>query len=100
MIRNAKDKIVYVGRASGRGTPWDVLKKRKSSHRHRGEGTFDFADVQQSKAANRGAEDVIFNRERLAAEAEGRTLLNRINPIGPRNQRGRSYVNEWVREQQ
>lgn len=68
-VRNAEGEIVYVGRASGKGDKDAVLKQRKSSHKHKNEGDFEVLDVQQSGAANRGAEDVIYNRERLKAAA-------------------------------
>ncbi len=94
-IRNSEGNIVYVGRASGKGDAGKVLAKRESSHEHKGKGKFEILDEQQSKAANRGAEDVIYNRERLKAEAEGRSLLNKQNPISDRNRKGRGYVDAY-----
>jgi hypothetical protein len=97
-IRNAEGQVVYVGRASGAGTPAEVLAARASSHEYRGVGTFRIEEAQATRAANRGAEDVIYQRERLKARDEGRTLLNKENPISPRNPRKRGYVDAYNEE--
>jgi hypothetical protein len=54
------------------------------SVRHKGKGEFDILDKQGSREANRGGEEVIFQRERLKAEGEGCSLLNINQPISGR----------------
>ena len=97
------DDVLYVGRASGKGDAQQVLEKRKSAHEHKDKGEFRVADVNGSYEANRGAEDVIYRREQLKAQAKDRTLLNKHNPIGARNKKGKKYVgaynDEWVQSE-
>ncbi len=68
------------------------------SVRHMGQGTFDILDSQGSREANRGGEEVIFQRERLKAEGEGRSLLNINQPISGRNQeKAQGFVEQWMK---
>lgn len=98
-IKDSNNKTIYVGRASGKGTPQQVLDRRIGEpHKHKDAGRFVIEDVQKSKGANRGAEDVIYNKERLKAEKENRQLLNIEQPISPRNKKGRQYVEDYVKE--
>lgn len=97
-IRDVDDNVIYVGRASGKGTPQQVLSKRISNHDHAGAGRFQIEETQGSYAANRGAEDVIYQRELLKSQSEGRTLLNIDQPIGPRNPHGRDYIDAYHKE--
>lgn len=97
-IRDADDNVIYVGRASGKGAPEQVLAKRASGHEHRNAGDFHIEDVQGSYGANHGAEEVIYQRELLKAQSEGRTLLNKNLPISPRNPRGRGYIDAYHKE--
>lgn len=97
-IRNAAGQIVYVGRASGEGDAEAVLGKRESSHQHKGQGRFGILDTQDSREANRGGEEVIYQRERLKAEGEGRKLLNIIQPVSGRNkEKAQRYVEQWMK---
>jgi hypothetical protein len=97
-IRNAAGQIVYVGRASGEGDENKVLRKRRSSHEHRDEGEFEVLDVQTSRGANRGGEEVIFQRERLKAEGEGRSLLNTNQPVSGRSkEKAQGLVKQWMK---
>ena len=59
-FKNSSNEVVYVGRASGPGTPRQVLAGRLSKgHDHFTEGlTPEVVDVQGSKLASQGAEEV------------------------------------------
>ena len=91
--------VVYVGRTSGRGPQDAVLARRISNHRLKGQGDFAVVDVQRSRAANRGAEEVIFQQERFRAAQEGRTLLNRIEPVSSRNRKLDTYLEAYISDQ-
>ena len=75
-LKNAQGEVVYVGRASGVGTPDQVMQGRLA----RGHDVFDanpgltaqVKAVQESAAANKGAEGVLY-AQRLR---EGAKLLN------------------------
>jgi len=95
-IRDDLERVLYVGRTSGFGSARQILKRRELRHRHFGKGVFQIEEIQTSYAANRGAEDVIFNRERLRALEEGRPLLNVLNPISNWNPRAKEYIRTWM----
>jgi RHS repeat-associated protein len=75
-LKNAKGEVVYVGRASGIGTPEQVMKDRLA----KGHDVFDanpgltpaVSAAQGTSAANKGAEGVLYE-QRLK---EGAQLLN------------------------
>ena len=58
-FKNANGEVVYVGRASGLGTPEQVLRARLAKgHKYFDNSLTPFvADVQKSKLANQGAEE-------------------------------------------
>jgi len=70
VFKDAQGNIVYVGRASGPGTPRQVMAGRlRKGHEHFHEGlTEEIVDVQKSKMASQGAEEVFIQgyRERGA----------------------------------
>ena len=76
MFKNASDEVVYVGRASGVGTPAQVLKGRLARGHHVFDNhpglTPEVKAVQGNRAANMGAEDVWYEYYRR----EGAALLN------------------------
>jgi hypothetical protein len=65
---------------------------------HKVAGHVQIEETQGSYAANRGAEAVIYQRELMRAQSEGRTLLNIDQPIGPRNPNARGYIDAYQRE--
>lgn len=75
-LRNEKtDAIGYVGRASGKGTPEEVLAQRLAKGHHITKENPELQEfkpeviaVQGNRAANRGAEDIWYNRFRLRGE--------------------------------
>lgn len=75
-FKNAAGEVVYVGRASGKGTPAQVLKQRLA----KGHDVYDANPglttevyaTQESASANKGAEGVLYERR----IGEGATLLN------------------------
>ncbi|MEO3807294.1 RHS repeat-associated core domain-containing protein [Nonomuraea sp. B1E8] len=82
VIRNSKDQIVYVGKASGKGTPQQVLnarfKKQKSGHDHYhpelGDKAPEIIDVYASRDAMSGGEQFYIE----AYREEGARLRNKI----------------------
>jgi len=73
-FKNSDDEIVYVGKASGVGTPLEVLKRRiAKGHDHYHDGLKEVVlDVQQSKLASQGAEEFFIQ----AFREQGAKLTN------------------------
>ncbi|WP_406697218.1 hypothetical protein V5E97_00130 [Singulisphaera sp. Ch08] len=83
VFRNSFGEVVYVGRTSGSGTPRQVMADRiRKGHDHFVEGlTAEVVDVQGSKLASQGAEEVFVQgfRER------GAKLTNINEPLSYKN---------------
>lgn len=75
-FKDVNGDVVYVGRASGKGTPEQVMKGRLAKGHDVFEGNpglkYEVHSVQGNAAANKGAEGVIY-KQRLR---EGAKLLN------------------------
>ena len=78
-FKNAKDEVVYVGRASGHGTPLQVLQQRiRKGHDHFHEGlTAHVASVHKSKLASQGAEEAFIQ----GFKEQGHRLSNIENAL-------------------
>ncbi|MER6000779.1 RHS repeat-associated core domain-containing protein [Nonomuraea angiospora] len=82
IIRNSADKVVYIGKASGKGTPQQVLnarfKKQKKGHDHYfpelGDKQPEIIDVYTSRDAMSGGEQFYIE----AYREEGADLRNKI----------------------
>jgi hypothetical protein len=82
-FKNSSGEVVYVGRAGGPGTPRKVLADRISKgHDHFTEGlTAEVVDVQGSKLASQGAEEVFVQGYR----EQGANLTNIDEPLSYKN---------------
>lgn len=97
-LKDSDEVVRYVGRASGKGTPQEVLAGRISKGHHVLQSNANLKPhleaVQGNRAANRGAEDVLYSRYQVpnpnqingktlapGANKGGQQLLNETNPL-------------------
>jgi hypothetical protein len=124
-FKDSKGNVRYVGRASGKGTPDEVLAQRISKgHRiaknhpeltARVEGLPGAIGVQGSRSANKGAEDVLYSYHQTRGDkiVNGQTvtggasrgnqpLLNRTNPLSNIKRKieatGRRHIENYARD--
>ncbi len=118
-FRNSDDVVHYVGRASGKGTPREVLMGRIERGHDIAKNFPDLKPhiegVQGSKAANKGAEDVLYSRNQIrnpsavdgkkmapGASETGKQLLNRTNTMSNKpwiaRTTGRKNISEYAKD--
>ena len=88
---------VYSGRASGTGTPDEVMKKRDSGH-HKNEdfGPAQLDKVSTDKKAIRGREQQLIDAHG-GAKSQGGTSGNTINGVSDRNKNKASYLKRAIK---
>jgi hypothetical protein len=118
-FKNSDDVVHYVGRASGKGTPQEVLMGRIERGHDIAKNFPDLKPhiegVQGSKAANKGAEDVLYSRNQIrnpsavngkkmapGASETGKQLLNRTNTMSNKpwiaRTIGRRNISEYAKD--
>ena len=94
---NPETGEVYSGRASGKGTPDNVLKKRDSNH-HKGDsfGPAQLDRVSTDKQAIRGREQQLIDTFGKAKSVGG-TSGNAINGISDRNKNKSTFLRKAIK---
>lgn len=93
-FQTAKQGETYVGRASGYGTPQEVLKRRFSGGHHKGLDLkkTKIDKVSKSRHAIRGREHMVY--ERLQKLGKG---TDQIAPISSRNRNKAKYIRAAIK---
>ncbi|RPJ64605.1 MAG: hypothetical protein EHM23_00190 [Acidobacteria bacterium] len=95
---NAQTGEVYSGRASGIGTPEEVVDRRDATPHHKNSEGFGPAVLDKATTdpqAARGREQLLIEKHGSARSAGG-TSGNAINGISSRNQKKATYIKKAI----